>query len=148
MLDFDNRPSMLITLTVVAALVATLALMPASVLAQASVPPELRERAQRSLVVPATLLGVGATLVVAAPLLALGLEFGNLEDGDQNISHARHVAAVTSGALLGVAGICLMSYGTARLIDTRSARRQVAELESAAVRFGPGHVQLRVRMRF
>ena len=143
-----NRPSTLKALTVVAVLVVANVLVSASALAEANVPPELRERAQRSLVVPASLLGVGVTLVVAAPLLALGLEFGNLEDGDKNISHARHVAAVTSGALLGVGGICLMAYGTNRVIDTRSARRQVAELESAAVRFGPGQVQLQVRMRF
>ena len=143
-----DRPGIPIALTVVAVLVATVALVPTSTFAQAGVPADLKQRAQRSLVVPATLLAVGATLVVAAPLLALGLEFGNVEDGDKNISHARHVAAVTSGALLGVGGICLMAYGTSRVIDTRSARRQVAELESAAVRVGPGQVQLQVRIRF
>jgi hypothetical protein len=41
-----------------------------------------------------------------------------------------------------------MAYGTSRVIDTRSARRRLAELESAAVRFGPGQVQLQVRLRF
>jgi hypothetical protein len=117
----------------------------------------LEERAQQPIAGPATMLGIGLTLIVAAPLVSIGLAMASLRDSGglfceqdcgQSSSGSLDGAAIGSGIVLTAAGAALTAYGMTRVIQIRSARRRLTRLEGVGVGVTPQSAQLGIRLRF
>jgi hypothetical protein len=116
----------------------------------------LRERARESIAGPATMLGLGLTLLVAAPFASLALAFRSQDSGDwfceqdcpQTNNNGADAAAIISGVVLSLAGSGLSAYGMTRVIQIRSARRKLARLQNVSTAITANSASLGFRFRF
>jgi hypothetical protein len=98
---------------------------------------------------PTSLLGLGlGVMLLAAPLVGLGLAFGTMEDGHTSNSHARDAAVIPVSVGLALGGLFMTGYGASKISEIRRARKLVAQFDGAGASLGPGQLRLNLRFRF